>query len=441
VIDLIDPGLGAAQRRIRRIRWTATLVFAVTTAACLSVLVMIALRVDSSARVTAFDTGLRQQVGSLSELVSFDDGNLDLGRLDASQVERTTPVLGVVTADSIAYAEPSQDALPTDGELRSLLAAQQTSPGVVGAVARQDSGATIHWAVAPVTNAAAIGKGPTIGAIVVVGGPVPGAAAHDALRTRLLVTAAALVIVASLLGHVISGLAMRPAVRGLAAQERFLVDAAHELRTPLSVLQVAVDQAARHPDDLEAQATATARVRRQVQRLATLTDGLLLRARAAVGTADLSLEPLRLDQLVEQVVAEQVETGLAEEGDVVVRAEPVVVRGNPEVLGQGVRNLVENALRHGRPPVLVEVLPGVVRVSDDGPGIAPRDRRRALQAGTTGGDGTGTGLPIAVWAARVHGGSLTLGTAESGGLVATLALAPPRRPHRLLMRRAQDSSV
>ena len=420
---MTDPALGPARRRIRRIRWTTTVVFAATTAVCLGVLVVIALRVDSSAQTKAFDEGLRQQAGSLSELVSVgDDGSLDLGRLNATQVGRTTSVLGVVTPSSIEYAEPDQDALPTDDELRRVLTAQQKDAGVTGFVAAQQRGRTLHWAAAPVFDTAKITSSTPVGAVLLVGGTVPGAAEHAALRQRLLLGSVLLVVAASLLGHVVSGRAMRPAVRGLASQERFLVDAAHELRTPLSVLQLEVDRAARHPDDIETQRAALEGAGRQVRRLTALTDALLLRARAAVGTADLSRDRLRLDQLVERVVAE-----LASGGDVVVQPDPpapVVVQANPDVLALGVRNLVENALRHGRPPVVVDVRPDAVVVTDGGPGIPAADRARMVVAGTTGDGqaGTGSGLSIASWAARVNGGRLELDDAPSGGLRASLRL-------------------
>jgi len=431
-----DPALGSARRRISRIRWTTTVVFAATTAVCLGVLVAIALRVDTSAQTKAFDEGLRQQAGSLSELVSIsDDGTLDLGRLNATQVGRTTSVLGVVTPSSIEYAEPDQDALPTDDELRRVLATQQKDAGVTAFVASQQRGPTLHWAAAPVFDAAKITSSTPVGAVLLVGGSVPGAAEHAALRNRLLLGSVLLVVAASLLGHVVSGRAMRPAVRGLASQERFLVDAAHELRTPLSVLQLEVDRASLHPDDLATQRAAVDGAGRQVRRLTALTDALLLRARAAVGTADLSRERLRLDQLVERVVTELDETTSRRSDDapdgarVALRPDPppaVVVRANPDVLALGVRNLVENALRHGLPPVVVEVRADAVVVTDAGPGIPAADRARMVEAGTTGDSraGTGSGLSIASWAARVNGGGLELDDAPSGGLRATLRLPP-----------------
>ncbi|MFC8731008.1 sensor histidine kinase [Luteimicrobium sp. NPDC057192] len=441
---MTDPALGPARRRISRIRWTTTIVFAATTAVCLGVLVVIALRVDTSAQTSAFDEGLRQQAGSLSELVSVDDaGTLDLGRLNATQVGRTTSVLGVVTPSSIEYAEPDQDALPADADLRRVIAAQQRDAGVTSFVAPQQRGRTLHWAVAPVFDTAKITSSTPVGAVLLVGGTVPGAAEHATLRDRLVLTSILLVLAASLLGHVVSGRAMRPAVRGLASQERFLVDAAHELRTPLSVLQLEVDRAAQHPDDPDAQRAAVDGARRQAQRLSALTDALLLRARAAVGTADLSREPLRLDQLVERVVAEVVGTAPGtpsdgpgpgdDAGAVLVRPDPpvaVVVSANADVLALGVRNLVENALRHGRPPVAVEVRGDGVVVTDAGPGIPAADRSRMVDAGTTGDTraGTGSGLSIASWAARVNGGNLTLDDAPSGGLRATLHLPPGGTP-------------
>ncbi len=229
-------------------------------------------------------------------------------------------------------------------------------------------------------------------------------------------------VAAAALGHVISGFAMRPAVRGLADTERFLVEASHELRTPLTVLAVILDEARARGEPDE----SVVRARRQVDRLTSITSALLLRARASAGTTAVALEPLRLDQVVEASVAEAAPEALAD-GRVTVEAPATVATANPELVAQAVRNLVDNALRHGAPPVLVTVRPGEVEVSDAGGGIPPVRRRRMRRPGVGRGEGTGTGLAIVEWVARVHGGSLQLGTGPGGGLRARLVLAGSRR--------------
>lgn len=412
-----------ALRRIRRIRWTTTAVFAITTAACLAVLVVLALRIDSSSRLRSLTDGLAGQASTLGEVVTYNDGTLDLSRLQQTQDLRIAPVVGVVTSDAITYAAPDQAALPGDAELRSVLREVTESPGVVSFEAAEASGPVLHWAAAPVLGVTSHGVG--VEAAILVGGPVPGSAEHDRLAWGLAVTAALLVAAAAAFGHVISGFAMRPAVRGLADTERFLVEASHELRTPLTVLAVILDEARAggEPD------AAVARARRQVDRLTSITSALLLRARASAGTTAVALEPLRLDQVVEASVTEAAPEALAD-GRVTVEAPATVVTANPELVGQAVRNLVDNALRHGAPPVLVAVRPGEVEVSDAGGGISPVRRRRMRRPGVGHGEGTGTGLAIVEWVARVHGGSLELGAGPGGGLRARLVLARPRRGGR-----------
>lgn len=415
--------MSPALRRIRRIRWTTTAVFAITTAACLAVLVVLALRIDSSSRLRSLTEGLAGQASALGEVVTYTDGTLDLSRLQQTQDLRIAQVVGVVTSDAITYAAPDQAALPDDVELRRVLREVTDSPRVVSFEAAEASGPVLHWAAAPVLGVTPQGVG--VEAAILVGGQVPGSAEHGRLALGLAVTAALLVVAAAALGHVISGFAMRPAVRGLADTEQFLVEASHELRTPLTVLAVILDEArARGGTD-----ESVVRARRQVDRLTSITSALLLRARASAGTTAVALEPLRLDQVVEASVAESAPEALAD-GRVTVEAPATVATANPELVGQAVRNLVDNALRHGAPPVFVTVRAGEVEVSDAGGGIPPGRRRRMRRPGVGRGAGTGTGLAIVEWVARVHGGSLELGTGPGGGLRARLVLDGPRRGGR-----------
>ncbi|WP_328926773.1 HAMP domain-containing histidine kinase [Streptomyces sp. NBC_00190] len=164
---------------------------------------------------------------------------------------------------------------------------------------------------------------------------------------------------------------------------------------------------------------------RLIDRLGRLVTGLLARARVEAGTQEVQLTPLRLDQLVEQTVEE-----LPDRTGVTVTTEAAVVNGDPELLAQAVRNLVENALRHGGgTPVEVHVTTDRVTVPDHGAGVPADDRARVFERHVTGAasTGTGTGLAIVRWVAELHGGTARLTPAHGGGLLAELLLPQQRQ--------------
>lgn len=404
--------------RFRRIRWTMTVVFAAATAATLVVLAVIAAQIDEGSRRDALDTDLHQRATSLASTVAFDAGVLTLDPLYEDSVARTTKVFAVVAGDSIQLASPTQAALPSDAVIADLVSGSRSR--VVYLPATSVSGTRFQWGAASVLN------GEKVGATVIVGDDMSASIdAHNRLLAGLAVTVAALTLGAALIGHLLSGRAIRPILRGLQAQEQFLIEAAHELRTPLTTLRLITDNGLRHPANASA---ALTRAAPQVDRLGRLIEGLLTRARIEAGTQDFALGPLRLDQLaelavaeVEQVHAVHIETELS----------PTVVRGNPDLLGQAIRNLLENAVRYASHPRIV-VRPTLIQVADTGSGIAPQDRARMLRAGQGRGEGTGTGLAIVAWVAGIHGGRLLLDDAPAGGLLVTINLpdATSSSPHR-----------
>jgi signal transduction histidine kinase len=202
-------------------------------------------------------------------------------------------------------------------------------------------------------------------------------------------------------------------MRTLDQQEQFLAEAAHELRTPLATLRLALEGATTSRDAV-----------RMVDHLDRLVTGLLSRARIDSGARPLELTPLRLDLLVEQVVEELPARGAS----VSLRTEPTVVLGDPDLLAQAVRNLVENAVRHGTAgdapsTVEVSVAEGRVAVRDHGPGIDARDREAVFGDRVTGGrGGIGVGLPIVRWVAELHGGRARVASAPGPGALVELVL-------------------
>ncbi|WP_314409488.1 sensor histidine kinase [Streptomyces kroppenstedtii] len=413
-----------AVARLKRTRRSMTLLFAGTTAACLVVLATVAVRIDAESRRSGLDHEVDGRAVGLSRAVWFDDGALHLEPLREDELARSAEVLAVLEVapgetPSVWNVVPARSALPREDWLdhvwQDVLEEQET----VVLSAPSEKGERLRWAAAPVWD------GDRIGAAVLVGTALARSEHdHDLLVRWLALGCTALVCCAAAVGHLLSGRAMRPALVALGRQEQFLAEAAHELRTPLATLRLVAER------DGSSEQTV-----RLVDRLSRLVTGLLARARTEAGTQRVELVPLRLDQLVETTVEE-----LPEHGSVTVTAEPVVVPADPDLLAQAVRNLVENAQRHGGPagsPVEVTVTPGLVQVRDHGAGVPLADRERVFGRGVTGAGsasdaapGTGAGLAIVRWVAELHHGTVHLTDAPGGGLVAELRLPehPPRTP-------------
>ncbi|WP_405846159.1 sensor histidine kinase [Streptomyces sp. NBC_01518] len=405
-----------AVARLRRTRRLMTLLFASATAACLVVLAMVAIRIDSASRRSGLDHEVGSRAAGLSRAVWFDAGVLHLEPLREDELAQGAQVLAVLQAapgktPTVRNVVPGRSSLPDTDELDEVWHRVLDEQGTVQVSASATKGGRLRWAAAPVWD------DDRIGAAVLVGTELARSEHdHDLLVRWLALGCTALVCCAAAVGHLLSGRAMRPALRGLGQQEQFLAEAAHELRTPLATLRLVVERNGSSDEAL-----------RLVDRLSRLVTGLLARARLESGAQRVELVPLRLDQLVETTVEE-----LPDHESVTVTAEPVVVRGDPDLLAQAVRNLVENAQRHGGPagsPVEVGVTPGLVTVRDHGNGVPLADRERVFARGVTGtGPGTGAGLAIVRWVAGLHHGTARLTDAPGGGLLAELRLptdAPP----------------
>jgi two-component system OmpR family sensor kinase len=204
----------------------------------------------------------------------------------------------------------------------------------------------------------------------------------------------------------------------LASQREFVADAAHELRSPLTALQLQI-QLAERADDEQARADAFRNLRGGVERATHLVQQLLTLARQEPDVRQRAFEPVRLDDLARQVVGEhhlQAEDGGIDLG--LARDESVTVPGDREALHVLLRNLVDNAVRYtpdgGRVDVTVRATAGgaEVEVLDTGPGIPAEDRARVFdrfyrRAGTAAA-GTGLGLAIVKEIADAHAATVEL---------------------------------
>jgi two-component system, OmpR family, sensor kinase len=194
------------------------------------------------------------------------------------------------------------------------------------------------------------------------------------------------------------------------SERRFLADASHELRTPVTALLGNVEFAARHGADPE----VLDELQRDARRLARLVDDLLALER--VGGAVHEAGPVDLSQVVREVV----QLHAAENGRLLTpRIEPAAVRGDQTELVRAVENLVENAFLHGPAGgrVTIELARAqgraLLTVRDEGPGPDPGDRERLFERFWRGPDasgrpGSGLGLSIVSAIAERHGGRIVV---------------------------------
>jgi signal transduction histidine kinase len=180
------------------------------------------------------------------------------------------------------------------------------------------------------------------------------------------------------------------------AHRLLLANASHELKTPLSRIRLGIELYAEKPDK-----ALKAEVARNIGELDALIDEILLASRLdAVPT--LQREPIDLLGLVAEECARYEGCEL--------HGEPVTVCGDPRLLRRLIGNLVDNAKRHGKPPVTVEVRRdeayAVVDVIDAGPGISEGERESIFMPFYRLGEarGTGLGLSLVRQIARLHGG-------------------------------------
>ncbi|MGI8329308.1 sensor histidine kinase [Actinomadura scrupuli] len=203
-------------------------------------------------------------------------------------------------------------------------------------------------------------------------------------------------------------------------QHRFAADAAHELRTPLAGLRAELEEARLHPAETDLPRLLGAALR-DVGRLEAITADLLLLVQVATDTPSRH-RPVDLTATVHAHALQR--TGGP---DIRLRTAPAVtVDAIPAHLDRLVGNLLDNARKHARHEIQVQVRhqdAGVeLTVTDDGPGVPAQDRERVFarfarldNARSRHDGGTGLGLAIAREIAHAHHGTLHVEDAPGGG--------------------------
>ncbi len=219
----------------------------------------------------------------------------------------------------------------------------------------------------------------------------------------------------------------------IVTQKRFLADAAHQLKTPLAGLRMQADLAQRSGSSEEDLKKSLQQIGRASVQATHTVNQLLSLARAEGGGAHLTLQSCDMVKLASEVLQDSLPHAMDKGLDlgyegVDANTPGVQVQGNPTLLKEMLRNLVENAIhytpstpeRQGVITLRVLVDPYsralVIQVEDNGPGIPPPERELVFQpfyrALGTNVDGSGLGLPIVKEIALQHGASVTVDAAH-----------------------------
>ena len=218
----------------------------------------------------------------------------------------------------------------------------------------------------------------------------------------------------------------------LHSQKRLLRDVSHELRSPLTRQNLAVELARQRFSDAEPDLESyLARIEKESGRLGELIDQLLLLTRIEGNVDNLSNEPVRLDKLLTDIVLDADFEAASQDRRIEIKnLDEVIVNGSMELLGRALENVIRNGLRYTVAESAVEIAIAkggdhvAVIIRDHGSGVPQEYLEqifkpffRVAKSRNRDSGGTGIGLAIAKQAVLLHGGSIEARNAEKGGLV------------------------
>ncbi|MCP3935773.1 MAG: HAMP domain-containing histidine kinase [Actinomycetia bacterium] len=311
---------------------------------------------------------------------------------------------GVAPPGVVLYGSSLPFDVPEDDVLELLSAVIATGGG---------STFSADWAPEHLLRTVPIRDGSIVrGAAVVAVDRRPVDEAHQELRRRLLLAVLIMSGVAVATAWWIAGRAIKPAAAAIGQQERFLADAAHELRNPLAAIRATAERAL---GPQGSPAPALERIAAISVEAGTMTDDLLTLARMEAGALPIHRRPVRLDLLVESLVDDR--------PDVEMALDPVTVDADPGLVERALDNLIQNAVKHGgadvEHPVRIRLGDGELVVSDSGPGIGPTMRATLFDrfASRTESSGHGLGLALVAWVVESHGWTIEAGNEPGTGAV------------------------
>lgn len=209
-------------------------------------------------------------------------------------------------------------------------------------------------------------------------------------------------------------------------QKRFIADASHEMRTPLTILKGDVEVALNRPRSAGEYRETLEMVNQTTDRMTALVEELFLLARADNHPFPLQVEPFDLADLLCRDVARLMPRAFEKNITLDLDTPPALqIEADPAKLSRLLLNLIDNAIKYSNSGAAVTVTAAIehdqarIAIADTGPGIGPEhlphlferfyrvDQARSRHAaGPDGGSGAGLGLSIAAWLAEIHGGRI-----------------------------------
>ncbi|MGI9355338.1 MAG: sensor histidine kinase [Rhizobiaceae bacterium] len=206
------------------------------------------------------------------------------------------------------------------------------------------------------------------------------------------------------------------------SNRQLLAHASHELRTPLARVRLGVEMLKEREDPKR-----RAALERDIAELDSLIDEILTMSRLDTGTKPAMNEEIDLLALAAEECARYEDCSLY--------GAPAEINGNSKLLSRLLRNLLDNAHRHGKAPVTVSVETGgplaILSVSDSGDGIPDDQRAKVFEpfyrcAGKQNVEGYGLGLALVSQIAKAHGGHATIGDGRESRIIVSLPVNSDR---------------
>jgi signal transduction histidine kinase len=257
------------------------------------------------------------------------------------------------------------------------------------------------------------------------------------LITAFVVIAFAALFLLAAGGFILVRKSTAPIERSIEFMRRFMADAAHELRTPITILRTRAEVALQQPREAANYVSALQGIEVEARRLGGIVDSLLVLARADAGERQIEKTRIFLDDIAidaagaAQVVARQKNVDVA-----VDLFEEAPVDGDPILIRQLIMIVLDNAVKFtdagGQVHVRVSMLDGAptFAVEDTGIGIKQEELSRVFQRFFRGEtarsrtDGAGLGLSIASWIAREHGADISLSSEPGKGTNVIITFPP-----------------
>jgi signal transduction histidine kinase len=386
-----------------------------------------------------FDDSLSQRADDVANVVLKPDGSLDTNALEFARDLNTAGIdVYLFKPDGTQLFAPDPQRV---ANLPALLPLRVAEDGTEDVRTLASTGSMTRVLTEPIW----IGEEDSAHIAVIVQAGRPEDALHALLNKLRLIMAligTGVVIVCVGGGLFLVRQVMVPVRRSLAQQQAFVANAAHELRTPLSVIQATTELALMRERSAPEYRAALEEIGASVAQTSTMVNDLLTLARIDAGRQPILRNPVDVGDLA---------TAVAEDASAAFPDHPIatdvdgeaIIEGDGRLLQRLLINLVDNACHYtpAGTPVAITVRPErewlALRVRDEGPGVEPAELEHLFERFYRGAGGfesahrgAGLGLSLVQQIAEAHGGRV--GIASFIGVGTTVTVLLPRSAHRLL---------